>query len=286
MPYGRRPCGATNPGRSTLRFAAKSFTRIAPMCARGEEVTCPPRSTEKVAAPPRRETKRSTSIAGLAKAPSRPNPAQESAGARARPRAGERPERRGTGPPAEDRGEVAIRVGARTRVRRARGCRPPEVVFDRAVSVHERIPAPGVWYLVPAGRVPVSFPPDARLQRAPSPGVPLHGPPDPGGRETDRGERAEAVGDPPGDGHPRPRDPEVRRSDALDRGLSGRHDGGPEGPRRGGRLDAVLHQDAAQPAVRRVRALAVPPPQGWRLCADRQAPGHLVPEGPGADRGP
>src|SRR2546426_5929439 len=74
MPYGRHLCGATNQGRSTLRFAAKSFTRIAPMCARGQEVTCPPRSTEKVAVPPRRETKRSTSIAGQAQAPSRPSP--------------------------------------------------------------------------------------------------------------------------------------------------------------------------------------------------------------------
>src|SRR5207245_9325673 len=113
---------------------------------------------------------------------------------------------------------------------------------------------------VPAGGVPVSIPADAGLQRPPSAGVPLHRPPDPRSRETDCGERAETVGDPPGDGHPRPRDPEIRGSDALDRGLPRRDDGRPEGARRGGRLDAFLHHDAAQPALRRVRALAVPPP--------------------------
>src|SRR5439155_919225 len=120
----------------------------------------------------------------------------------------------------------------------------------------------------------------------PSGGVPLHRPPDPRSGKADRGERAEAVGDPPGHGHPRPRDPEVRGSDALDRRLPCGDDGGLEGPGRGRRLDAVVHHDAAQPAVRCVRALAVPPPQGRRVCADRQAPGHLVPDGPGTDRGP
>src|SRR5207249_11972553 len=37
MPYGRRPGGPTNERRFTLRCPAKSFTRIAPMCARSEE---------------------------------------------------------------------------------------------------------------------------------------------------------------------------------------------------------------------------------------------------------
>src|SRR5207249_7864763 len=46
-----------------------------PMCARGQEVSCTPRSTEKVADPPRRQTKRSTSTTGHAQAPSRPDPA-------------------------------------------------------------------------------------------------------------------------------------------------------------------------------------------------------------------
>src|SRR5436309_10085443 len=286
MLYGRRPGAATNEGRLTLRFPAKRVTRIAPMCARGQEVSCTPQSTEKVADPPRRETKRSTSTTGQAQAPSRPHPAQESAGARPRPRAHEGPARRGTERPAADRGEVAIRVGAGAGICRARGRPPAEVVLQRAVSVHERVPAPGLRYLLPARGVPVSLPTDARLQRPPSAGVPLHRPPDPGGGKADRGERAEAVGDPPGHGHPRPRDPEVRGSDALDRRLPCGDDGGLEGPWRGRRLDAVVHHDAAQPAVRCVRALAVPPPQGRWVCADRQAPGHLVPEGPGTDRGP
>src|SRR5437867_12542592 len=102
MPYGRRPGGPTNERRFTLRCPAKSFTRIAPMCARGQEVPCPPRSTEEVADPPRRETKRSTSTAGQAEASSRPHPAEESADARARPRADECPGRRKTGRPVAD----------------------------------------------------------------------------------------------------------------------------------------------------------------------------------------
>src|SRR5205809_7915895 len=63
------------------------------------------------------------------------------------------------------------------------------------------------------------------------------------------------MGHPAQDGDPGPRDPEVRRPDALDRGLPRGDDRGPEGPRRRGRLDAVLHHDAAQPALRRVRPL-------------------------------
>src|SRR2546422_324348 len=149
---------------------------------------------------------------------------------------------------------------------------------SRARPVHERISAPGIRHVVLAGRVPVSFPPDAWLQRPPSPSVPLHRPPDPGSREADRRKRAEAVGDPPSDGHPRPRGPEVRRPDALDRSLPSRDDGGPESPRGRCRLDAVVHHDAPEPALRRIRALAVPPPEGRWLCADRQAPCHLVSE--------
>src|SRR5206468_7669873 len=62
-------------GAINAPIPAKSFTRIAPMCARGQEVSCTPRSTEKVADPPRRETKRSTSTTGQAQAPSGPHPA-------------------------------------------------------------------------------------------------------------------------------------------------------------------------------------------------------------------
>src|SRR5207245_1722514 len=63
-------------------------------------------------------------------------------------------------------------------------------------------------------------------------------------------------------------------------------DGGPEGAGRRGRLDPVVHHDAPQPALRRVRPVAVPPPEGGRLREDRQASRDLVPERPGADRGP
>src|SRR5439155_4890244 len=80
MLYGRRPGAATNEGRLTLRFPAKSFTRIAPMCARGQEVSCTPLSTEKVADPPRRETKRPTRPRGMPKphrAPLRPKKYRE-----------------------------------------------------------------------------------------------------------------------------------------------------------------------------------------------------------------
>src|SRR2546428_50794 len=173
---------------------------------------------------------------------------------------------------------VAKKSPARRGRRKKSQPRPAEWVYHGSVSIQEWVPAPRVRYVVLAGRVPVSFPPDAWLQRPPSPSVPLHRPPDPGSREADRRKRAEAVGDPPSDGHPRPRGPEVRRPDALDRSLPSRDDGGPESPRGRCRLDAVVHHDAPEPALRRIRALAVPPPEGRWLCADRQAPCDLVSE--------
>src|SRR5881396_2409984 len=188
--------------------------------------------------------------------------------------------------PARHRGEMAGGLGEGPRVRREGRSAPPEMVLDRPLSVHERISASRLRNLVPAGVVPVAVPPDARLQRPPSPGLPLHGPPDPRRREARGREGTEAMGHPAQDGDPGPRDPEVRRPDALDRGLPRGDDRGPEGPRGRGRLDAVLHHDAPQPALRRVRPLAVPSSQGRRLRQDRQAPGDLVPERPGADRGP
>src|SRR5207253_2135921 len=103
-----------------------------------------------------------------------------------------------------------------------------EVVHDRPISVHERVSAPRIRLVLPAGRVPVPVPAHARVQRAPSAELPLHGPPDPGRREADRGERAEAMGDPAPDGDPGPGDPEVRGPDALDRGVPRGDDGGPE----------------------------------------------------------
>src|SRR2546422_11126129 len=77
MPYGRRPGGATHERRFTLRCPPKSFTRIAPTCAPGQEVPCPPRATEEGADPPRPGTKRSTPNAGQAEASSPPHPAAE-----------------------------------------------------------------------------------------------------------------------------------------------------------------------------------------------------------------
>src|SRR2546422_863205 len=111
-------------------------------------------------------------------------------------------------------------------------------------------------------------------------------PEDLGRRKGNGGESAEEGGDPRGVGPPRRGTPKFGDSVDWEGVLPRRDDGRLEGARRGRRLDAFLHYDAAHPAVRRVRALAVPPPQGRRLRADRQAPGHLVPEGPGADRGP
>src|SRR6266581_4416616 len=249
----KTPLGDDEPVDRRSESAAKSFTRIAPMCACGEEGAPTQRSTEKAPGPARQEW---SSLSTGAEGPSITNAAQEGAGTRSPPHGGKASRRPQIGRPAADRSQVAIRVGARTRIRRARGRRSAQVVLHGPLPVHEWVPAPGVRHLVPPGR------------------------------EADCGERAEAVGDPPGDGHPRPGDPEIRGSDALDRGLPRRDDGRLESARGGRRLDAFLHHDAAQPAVRRVRALAVPPPQGRRLRADRQAPGDLVPEGPGADRGP
>src|SRR5439155_1113436 len=103
--------------------------------------------------------------------------------------------------------------------------------------------------------------------------------------ETHRGEGAEAVGHPEEDGDPGPRHPEVRGPHALDRGVPRGDDPGPEGPGRRGRLDAVLHHDSAESALRRLRPMAVPSPQGRRLRQDRQTPGDLVPQGPGPDQG-
>src|SRR3989442_3144228 len=286
MPNGSRLSSPTNEVERPFESSAKSFTRIAPMCARGQEVASSRRSAENAPNPTHGQAQPSPPTAGRAEGPSISPPAWESEGSSSPPDGGETSAPRRIGRPAADRGQVAIRVGARARIRRARGGRSAEVVLHGAVPVHEWVPAPRLRNVVPAGRVPVSIPADAGVQRPPPAGVSLHRPADPGSGEADRGERAEAVGDPSGDGHPRPRDPEIRGPDALDRGLPRRDDGGPEGARRGRRLDAFLHHDTAQPALRRIRALAVPPPQGRRLRADRQAPGHLVPEGPGADGGP
>src|SRR5205809_1041944 len=85
--------------------------------------------------------------------------------------------------PEGHRAEMAGGLGEGPRVRREGRSGPPEMVLDRPLSVHEWIPAPRVRDLVPAGGVPVAVPPDARLQRPPSAGVPLHGPPHPRRRE-------------------------------------------------------------------------------------------------------
>src|SRR5713226_2189479 len=113
---------------------------------------------------------------------------------------------------------MAGRLGQGAGVRRAGGPLAAEMVLDGPLSLHERVPAHRVRDLVPPGGIPVSVPADARIQRPPPAGVPLHRPPDPRRGGAGRGEGTEAVGDPPEDGYPGPRDPEVRGSDALDRG--------------------------------------------------------------------
>src|SRR2546422_19887 len=81
------------------------------------------------------------------------------------------------------------------------------------------------------------------------------GPDDSGGGEAGGGQRGEAGGDPRGGGPPRRGPPKFRGPVAWGGGLPRRDDGRLEGARRGRRLDAFLHSDPAQPAVRRVRAL-------------------------------
>src|SRR5437899_12714910 len=103
---------------------------------------------------------------------------------------------------------MAGRLGKSRRVRRPGGPDSSEVVHDGAVSVHERVSAPRMRLVLPAGRVPVPVPPHARVQRAPSAELPLHGPPDPGPREADRGERDEAMGAPAPYGNPGPGEPQ------------------------------------------------------------------------------
>src|SRR5207247_1787328 len=70
--------------------------------------------------------------------------------------------------PARHRGEMAGGLGKGPRVRREGRSGPPEMVLDRPLSLHERIPASRLRDLVPAGGVPVAVPTDARLQRPPS----------------------------------------------------------------------------------------------------------------------
>src|SRR5438034_457812 len=153
---------------------------------------------------------------------------------------------------------------------------PRKALRDRVLSAtvaRRKSPRGGARAVATKGQGPVPVPADGGVQRPASAGVPLHRPADPGRGEADRGEGAETVGHPPTDGDPGLGDPEVRGPDALDRRLPARDDGGPEGARRGDRLAAVLHHDAAEPAVRRVRAVAVPPPQGRRVRPDGRAPG-------------
>src|SRR5713101_268287 len=200
MPNGSRLSSATNEVARPFESPAKSFTRIAPMCARGQEVASSRRSAENARNPPHGQAQPSPPTAARAEGPSISPPAWESEISSPPPHGGEASARRRTGRPAADRGQVAIRVGARTCIRRARGGRSAEVVLHRAVPIHERVPAPRVRNVVPAGRVPVSIPANAGLQRPAPAGVPLHRPADPGSGEADCGEGAEAVGDPSGDG--------------------------------------------------------------------------------------
>ena len=186
---------------------------------------------------------------------------------------------------AADRGQVAGRLGEGERERRASRSDAAQVVHDRPVPLHERVPTPRFRDFVPASGVSVAISSHARVQRPPSGGVSLHGSSDPGRREAHRREGAEAVGHPAEDGNPGPRHSKVRGPDALDRGISRGRDGGLEGPGCRGGLDPVLHHDPAEPALRRVRAMAVPSPPGRRLRQDRQAPSDLVSERPSPYRG-
>src|SRR2546421_12404800 len=85
------------------------------------------------------------------------------------------------------RGAMASRLGRRRRLCCESGSGAAQVVLDGPVSVYERIPAPRFRDLVPPGGIPVPVPPDAGVQRPPSAGTPLHGPPDPRRRATHRG---------------------------------------------------------------------------------------------------
>src|SRR5213593_2639610 len=91
--------------------AAKSFTRIALMCARGEEVASTQRSAQKAQGPPRRQARWSPSTAAQAEGASTGEAAGEGGATRAPAREGKAAGPDGIGRPAPDRGQVAICVG-------------------------------------------------------------------------------------------------------------------------------------------------------------------------------
>jgi len=70
MPNGRRLSSVTNEVDRRSESAAKSFTRIAPICARGEEVASTQRSTGQAPDRPSRQARWSPSTAAQAEGPS------------------------------------------------------------------------------------------------------------------------------------------------------------------------------------------------------------------------
>src|SRR2546428_11243707 len=108
MRSGGRPAPVTNEFDRRAEAAAKSFTRIALMCARGEEVAWTQRSAQKAQGPPRRQARWSPSTAAQAEGASTGEAAGEGGATRAPAREGKAAGPDGSRRPARDRGQVAI----------------------------------------------------------------------------------------------------------------------------------------------------------------------------------
>src|SRR5437773_11175633 len=180
MPDIRRRSRGGNPVCTQRLCPAKSFTQIPPIAACGPEKKGPNPPRSAAAEAPAGETQAGSEPTGSPSA-IRPAAGHEAAAegpiSPPVPSAGSQGRDTAEGPrPARHRGEMAGGLGKGPRVRREGRSGPPEMVLDRPLSVHERIPASRVRDLVPAGGVPVAVPPDARLQRPPSASVPLHRP--------------------------------------------------------------------------------------------------------------